>query len=85
MPVHDPQRTPFAPEDNIPSADKKLWQVPFDTYIPSKAHIITVERSSDSMVYVPTSRGIYALKPDTGARILFLFWMPASPRFNISV
>jgi hypothetical protein len=69
MPGHDPQRTSYAPEDNIPDADRPLWHVPFNAYIPSKAHIITVERSSNSMVYVPTSDGVYALNPDTGARI----------------
>jgi outer membrane protein assembly factor BamB len=69
MAGHDVKRTSFAPEDNITAGNKASWHVKFDDYIPSKAHIITVDRGSNSMVYVPTSRGVYALNPDSGTKL----------------
>jgi len=72
MAGHDPQRSSYASEDEIPDARTPIWHVTFESYIPSKAHLITVDRSSTdnpSMVYVPTDDGVYALDSQTGEEL----------------
>ena len=73
MVAHDPQRTSYASEDALPIGGQRLlWYKEIPEYIPSKAHIITVERTGgNSMLYVATAGGVYALDPDTGNEIWF--------------
>lgn len=66
------QRTSFISTTGFSTPKNPAWHVRFnDAYIPNQAHIITVDRGTDSRVLVPTSKGLYALHPDTGSQIWF--------------
>ncbi len=69
------QRTSYSSADTSPSSidlSSACWSKKFTDYIPSKAHIITVDRgTTNSMVYVPTAAGVYALNALTGAQVWF--------------
>jgi outer membrane protein assembly factor BamB len=68
MPGHDPQRTSHAAEDTMNPCVNPLWHKQLDAYIPSRAHIITMEgrNGSQDTVFVTAADGIHALDPATG-------------------
>lgn len=72
MPGHDPARTSNSQDEGSFEVNNPVWAQPIPYYIPSKAPLITIDRSStggQSMVYVPTARGVYALNPLNGSTI----------------
>lgn len=75
MAGHDPQRTSYSSETSPSSFNTSAacWSKNFSDYIPSKAPLITADWGTGniSLVYVPTSAGIYALNYASGAQVWF--------------
>ena len=58
----NPQRTSWTSEE-VRGQLHPLWFRPIEPFIPSKAQII----AANSLLYISTAKGIYALKAETGA------------------
>ncbi|MBM4028669.1 MAG: hypothetical protein FJ280_25220 [Planctomycetes bacterium] len=77
MAGHDPRRTSWAAEEQMPPATRIVWMRKVEPWIPTKAHVITVrgEGERPDMIFVPTAPGVYALRAETGAEV----WAYATP------
>jgi hypothetical protein len=62
MAAANPQRTSWTPEE-VKGNLSPIWYKPFEPYIQPKVQIIT----ANSMLYISTSKGLYALDAETGA------------------
>ncbi|OGC70233.1 hypothetical protein A2415_01000 [candidate division WWE3 bacterium RIFOXYC1_FULL_39_7] len=64
MAGHDNQRTSYSSEDVTPTSfNQGCGMHTFADYIPTKVQLITVDRgTTDSMIYVATAGGVYALR-----------------------
>ncbi len=73
MPGHDPQRSSWAPEDQVAARLKPLWCRKIGPYIPNKVQIITVAAGPNwpALVLVSTARGLYALDPLNGEELWY--------------
>jgi hypothetical protein len=71
MVAHDPQRTSWAREYQARPATQIVWMRKVVPWIPTKAHIITVDGELDrpDMIFVPTVAAVYALRADNGAEV----------------
>lgn len=58
----NPERTSWVPEE-VPGKLKPEWYRPFEPYISQKVQVV----AADGMLFVSTSRGLYALDAATGA------------------
>jgi len=73
MAGHDPQRTSWAAEDQMPPATQPLWHRVIGPFIPSRCHLVTVagRRGAPDLIYVPCAGGVYALKAADGSEAWF--------------
>ena len=62
MVAANPQRTSWTPEE-VTGRLQVAWYRPIEAYIPQNSQII----AANGLLYVSTSRGLYALNADTGA------------------
>lgn len=73
MAGHDPQRTSYCPAFDAPARPKvkPLWYKRLDPFIPSEVQIVTAKGrgGAPDLVYVATSRGVFALDPKTGDEV----------------
>ncbi len=85
MAAHDPQRTSWAAEEQMPPPTRIVWMRKVERWIPTKAHVIIVagEGERPDMVFVPTAAGVYALRADTGADVwAYAMPVPVHTKFN---